>query len=543
MTKASEEVGTGWKNDGLPRMRPLRSFGGVQADVASALAVAIASARNAWLRADFRACIETLEPLGLRAGDTDDGAEGLLLYGRALLRSEQPLKAKQLLAPAIGTFCTADAECTAGMLHAAAVTRCDTPDDGLALLRRLVEQAECLGAHRAIRTEISYYCALAHWANQELEPAARCAREVEQAHLDVLSVRATQLLGFIALAQQRYSDALERFRLALAAYRVCYERDRDLVEQILVQIATLEAQLRSRGMPGSYRSPSARRVPGDAFGSGASTPRCQIKWLDAWQHAHDGDVRAALRSMRESEFAAPTQPWKIFALAGRASISASFGESENAREVALHAAKLAEGVEWDLTRGEERFALILLAEALAGLEPAESARVLARFDAIGSKLDDLQFAGSDPRKLALVSYVRGLVVRARGDGARARALLKDAQRGFEASGHLWRAALAFVELDATHAPGESRTDFYLEQAALVVRDHFPSSFLTRRLGRWNHAYSDPIAARLTRAQRQILRYALDGYGAKEIASSTGRSVKTIGNQLASLHEAFGVHST
>jgi DNA-binding CsgD family transcriptional regulator len=67
--------------------------------------------------------------------------------------------------------------------------------------------------------------------------------------------------------------------------------------------------------------------------------------------------------------------------------------------------------------------------------------------------------------------------------------------------------------------------------------------LARRLGSWSGVYGDPLVARLTLAQRQVLRYALDGYGAKEIASATGRSVKTIGNQLASLHEAFGVSST
>jgi DNA-binding CsgD family transcriptional regulator len=135
------------------------------------------------------------------------------------------------------------------------------------------------------------------------------------------------------------------------------------------------------------------------------------------------------------------------------------------------------------------------------------------------------------------------VARGTGDYNAARTLLQGGYRIFRDCGYLWRAALALIELDATCASTREREEFHLEQAALLVREHFPNSFLARRLGRWGNVYGDPVAARLTRTQRQILRHALDGRGAKEIASITGRSVKTIGNQLAALHDAFGVNST
>ncbi len=429
------------------------------------------------------------------------------------------------------------------MLYAVAVTLCDTPDAGLALLQKAAERSERLGAHRAIRSEIGYYRGIGHWAKRELDAAAAFACEVEAGDFDVLSVRATQLRGFIAIAEQRYPDALRTFRSALTAYRSCRERDTDLIEQILVQIATLETQLRSSSLAGSHRSLSARRVPGDMFRSSATLGRCQVAWLDAWQHAHDGDLRSALRCMRAAESSAPSLPWNVFALAGRASISAAFDETENAREHALHAVDIAEAVDWQATHGEERFALVLLAEALSSLDPAEAARVLSRFDAITSKIDDVQFAGTDPRKAALDSYVRGLVARGLGHVPRAWALLDGACRAFLSCGHLWRSALALIELDRTPAPAVLHRDCNLEAAALIVREHFPRSFLARRLGRWGNVYEDPVGTRLTPAQRQVLRYALDGYGAKEIASATGRSVKTVGNQLAALHEAFGVNTT
>jgi DNA-binding CsgD family transcriptional regulator/tetratricopeptide (TPR) repeat protein len=523
-------------------MRPLHSCIGA-GDTSPDLSAAVAVARAAWLRADFDACLQALEAFNLCKGDTAHRAEGILLHGRALLRMHRPADAERFLRSAVGTFHSVDGECTARMLHAVAVTLCDSPDAGLALLEKVAERAQRFAAHRAIGAEIAYYRALGNWTKRDLPAAAGFARAVEQAGLDVLAVRATLLLGFIAVAQERYLEGLETFRRALAAYRACRERDPNLAEQILVQLATLEAQLRSAAVSGSHREVSARRVPGDVFRAPASLERCQVAWLDAWQYANDGDARGALHCMREAESVAPAPAARVFALAGRAAISAAFGEIENAREHALYAARIAEDVDWQATHGEERFALVLLAEVLAPLDAAAAVRVLERFDAITSKLDDVHAAGTDPRKTALSAYVRGLVARRCGQSRRAHALLDEAYRGFRACGHLWRAVLALIELDAASLEVSVPGEFYLDTAAQIVREHFPNSFLACRLGRWSGVYGDPLAVRLTPAQRQVLRYALDGYGAKEIASATGRSVKTIGNQLASLHEAFGVNST
>ncbi len=108
---------------------------------------------------------------------------------------------------------------------------------------------------------------------------------------------------------------------------------------------------------------------------------------------------------------------------------------------------------------------------------------------------------------------------------------------------MWRAALALIELDATPAPATAPGEFHLETAALLVREHFPHSFLADRLGRWGNVYRDPVARALTLAQREVLRHALDGYGAVEIATLTGRSEKTVRKHLTALHEAFGVETT
>jgi len=91
------------------------------------------------------------------------------------------------------------------------------------------------------------------------------------------------------------------------------------------------------------------------------------------------------------------------------------------------------------------------------------------------------------------------------------------------------------------APAAS-DDFSLETAARIVRENFPDSFLARRLGSWANGYGDPVAARLTRTQREILHHLLAGSVPKEIAAATGRAYKTVRNHVEAIEQLFGVHS-
>jgi DNA-binding CsgD family transcriptional regulator/tetratricopeptide (TPR) repeat protein len=503
---------------------------------------AIALARKAWTAADYSNCLARLESNGLWVDDSFR-ASALLLRGRTLLRMGCSRQVLDLLGPALVSL-TGIESCKARMLYASALARIGEPIQALELLDEVAADARMLPADSDTLAEIAYFQGIGHWIQRNLKQCEWFARTVERARADVLSVRGTQLVAFVESARGDYHRALRTFRRALVAYRSCRNRDNDLAATIRLQIAVLEAQLRSKHITGSHRNARARRVPADSRSFEQSATRCAAAYLDAMQFAHDGNASSAMRKAHECMRLAPTTPWQIYALVVRAIISSNFNERENSGDLLAQAVEISTTVRWEDMRSGESIALLLLAESLARTDPQRAIDCMTRYEA-AVRFQERLFVSSegDARRVAHEAFVRGLVARAAGDGASARVLLVKAQRGFRGIFWLWREAVALIELDATPFAATSPQPFHLENAASIVREHFPKSFVGRRLGRWQNVYADPVAARLLPGQRQILRYALDGYSAKEIATAVGRSTKTVGNQLSKLHEAFGVRTT
>ncbi|MDQ6925809.1 MAG: LuxR C-terminal-related transcriptional regulator, partial [Candidatus Eremiobacteraeota bacterium] len=138
---------------------------------------------------------------------------------------------------------------------------------------------------------------------------------------------------------------------------------------------------------------------------------------------------------------------------------------------------------------------------------------------------------TDPRFAATDDYVRGLVLRTTGREAAARKLLKSAAHRYTGCGHLWRAVAARLTLAETWPRVAD-----LDELREIVAQHFPNSFLARRVG--VDALADPIVAGLTPAQRDVLALLLDGRNAREIAAHTGRAYNTVRVHIDRLREAF-----
>jgi tetratricopeptide (TPR) repeat protein len=502
----------------------------------------VEAARDLWFRADFNACLAMLDRIGNLDGP--QRSEALLLRARSLYRQRHFIEVTAYLAPLLSTFTHVDEACTARMLHAAALARSGAVDRGLTLLQEVSASADGLHAHKAIRAEIAHSRALVHWLKREPDIAERYALEAEAAGADVISVRATQLRAFVAVTQRRYEDALALFRRALEAYRSCRERDTDLAEVIVLEIANLEHMLLSARIRGTHDVPSGRnfQASSELQPSSTSASRVQTAACDAWLYAHDGDRANAFRMMRLAEQLAPNEHWHVWSLAGRATLSHAFGNLDDAREHAAEAAELAKRLDWDAPQGEERIALLLLAQALAPFDGSATMQLLRHYDGLHSPLSANEVFSDDPRRDALESHVRGLASRAGGRSNEARKHFESAYRTYSDCGSLWRSVLALLELDSTPVPAGPRRDYYLETAALLIRENFPRSFLVRRLGRWMRAYDDPVVSGLTPAPRDILRRLLDGWVPKDIAASKGLAEGTVRNHVADLEAAFGVHS-
>ncbi len=254
--------------------------------------------------------------------------------------------------------------------------------------------------------------------------------------------------------------------------------------------------------------------------------------------------------MRKAEYAAPTLAWRIWALAQRANVTLGFSEPRSAYDLASQAQALVPNVDWKIGQGEERLALLSLTEVLASLAPDDAPPLLTRYDAL-PPINRNYVLADDPRLQALELHIRGIVTRAAGDGVRARTLLANAACAWHAIGNLWRAALALIELDATTSgtdqPSSVRqrqvsSGFPLDTAAAIVREHFPRSFLARRIGGWLTAYDDAVAGALAPHKRKVLGLVLAGLDNKQIAVRLGLRYNSVRSYLADIHTAFGTHS-
>jgi DNA-binding CsgD family transcriptional regulator len=521
-----------------PGMQPIGH--NVRSDILRPSSLAVA--RAAFLHGDFDACFRALDEATL--SNPAERREATLFRARALIRTQRFAEVVTLLGPVLSSFVTVDEACTARMLHGAAVSRtADGLDRGLELLAEVANAAAALHAHRAIRAEIAYMIAFVHWMKRDYPTTLHYAILAEREGADIISVRAASLRGYVAIAKERYPEALGLFRFALHGYRSCQETDADLVERIVVQVASLEVTLRSAKVLGTHTLPPELARVGNSGRARASVFRMEIAALDAWLYAFDDDRRNAYYKVRLAEDLAPNPAWRVFALANRAKIAAAFDDVDIAREFATQALELVEAVDWNATSDDERFGLLHLAEILARTEPLSAVEVLRRYDALTTNIDRSLLFTNDIRLWILETFVRGLVHRIRGEMHEAWDSFKAVNAAGTRVGVLWRATQALIELDATPIASGLRGDQYLQAAALLVRKHFPRSFLARRLGPWMEAHRDPIAARLRPQPREVMRHLLAGKNPKEISSIMALSEDTVKGYIKMIFRAFAVNST
>ena len=255
----------------------------------------------------------------------------------------------------------------------------------------------------------------------------------------------------------------------------------------------------------------------------------------AWAYALRGSHETALRYAYLARDIAPSPMWVTACYADHAYLARMAREDSSSNALLRHAISCAREIEWN-SSGEERVAILNLAELAADRDPADAERLLEIYDAIPVALAPHLALARDRRLRAMEEYVRGTLFAASGDRSNATELLQRSYSTFASIGYAWRAAAAALRLNAV-----TEQISWLRLAAEAVRA-FPESSVAGEIQKRAVGAGDPRAASLTPAQLRVYRLICQGLPDKEIAAALRLSPETVKNHAARVRGAFGVRS-
>jgi DNA-binding NarL/FixJ family response regulator len=247
-----------------------------------------------------------------------------------------------------------------------------------------------------------------------------------------------------------------------------------------------------------------------------------------------GDTARAQWLFRDASTAAPSPAFQTLAHLDRAYVARISRNEAWALNELDDAMRIARGVAWGQTFGEERVVLVILAVLLAPLDPAEAQKYAAMYSMLGVESVGPQFLLTKARNfVAGERYANARIAQTLGDRETAQSNYILAYDVFAEMGYHYQAMLvasAMAELTGESIWSE-RTREHLA--------HYPGcpfSSQTPEVGLSN----DPILESLTPLQRQLARAHWSGMDMDQLSQRFSRSLYTIERHIADIYAAFGV---
>ena len=378
---------------------------------------------------------------------------------------------------------------------------------------------------------------------RKLDEAEKEIKPILAARDSEFYVQVLILNGALYAARERYenqgSTLLEALRVVLSS------ETRDVFPwgHLISQLSIL-----SRELPNpSIRNKAIEQVDMVPWTEDLAEPRFISLKAVGWRRALQGDYFNAFRYLKQAAACAHTLPWRVMASCDRAYLAASLGEVRWSEQELQEASELAERVEWRAIDGEERIALLLLAELNAPHDGALALSYVARFQETGDRFNAVLSFNADRRVEALVAYSLGYVRQHLGDREEAEDLYRKAFTIYDAIGYDWRAARAAMGLFQVN-----RDARWLDEAAKKLRP-YPLSWLANHLKNLVPADISSIrpietatkrraAEDLTPAQAEVYELLLTGAATREIAKKLGRSEFTVRNHIKAVFKKLKVNS-
>lgn len=352
-------------------------------------------------------------------------------------------------------------------------------------------------------------------------------------------IRSEHLKSYILARQEQYKD---QARSVTRVLDLIGDRRSDFVEDWCVAVHTLAGLARELRLPEAAKRAKSEVDFDFEWPADSAVRRFQALKAVAWCQALAGDELSCLRYLRRAQHINAGPIWGAILYLDRSHFASIVGEQQWAENEFLAAEDLVDSIAWDETTGEERVALLLLAELATVHAPKRAAFYIARFNNLGKLRTNIQHFAFDGRLQAMAEYADGLVKLADGDNARAEELLRAAWSVFDRIGYDVRAASASMAL--YRATEKSR---WLHLAEDIL-ERYPESWLTKSLksltagAARSTASSIPEKAKLSKMQEAVTTLVCEGLSTDVIAKQLGISRNTVMNHLKVVYRKLGVSS-
>jgi DNA-binding CsgD family transcriptional regulator/tetratricopeptide (TPR) repeat protein len=400
----------------------------------------------------------------------------------------------------------------------------------------LFESVQRASPHPTIVAETAYYRALSRWQSRDYKGARATLQPAIRAEQDIVTARALQLLGFVAVAEHDFAEAHRHFDAALHSLILCRARDKHLEATLLHALSIGQAEV-------DVRDPAdLDKLARDfAWTDSLMTEHVQTLRHVGLAYARTGQPQEALDRMVEAASVNVASPWAVIGFSEAASLCHRLNERVSATFYLRKCTRIADGLSWEGITGEPRLALLHLATVLARSGDGTRARryldLYYSRERLGARLPALSALNFDSRLQSFERHAESVVRGALGLPD-ALPMLADVEQEWRRLKYGYRAEEAREDIR------NLRHRFYQAGDAMssIGSDSDDKTLpLTDKTVALSAGGSDrPGTIKLTVQQDRIIRQLVHGRSIAEIANSLMLTRKTVRNHLARVYALFEV---